>query len=57
MPTVRDHSIAQIEQLTLLLRIKNDIKETSPVLIRAIEDLKVKMDGEDIAKVENMLSK
>lgn len=58
MPTIRDHSIAQRELLTLLLRVKNEAKETPlSTLDRAIEDLKIKMDEEDVQRVEEVLSK
>jgi len=56
MPTVRDHSIAQRELLTLLLRIKSEAKETLPTLNRAIKDLEIKMDEEDVQRVEKILS-
>lgn len=55
MPSVKDYSVLHREQLTLLLRIKSELDEPTPTLRRAIEDLKIKMDDEDVKKVEQML--
>ena len=55
MPSVKDYSVLHREQLTLLLRINSELPTPTPTLKRAIEDLKIKMDEEDIKKVEQML--
>lgn len=55
MPSAKDYSVLHREQLTLLLRIKSELDEPTPTLRRAIEDLKIKMDDEDVKKVEEIL--
>lgn len=55
MPANRDHSKQDRKQLTLLLRIQRELTESAPTLTRAIEDLKIEMDEEDVLKVERGL--